>query len=121
MAGHYTGKITSIEQLLALKPEMIWYSANTCWWTHKEEHLCNHPEAGLPCDPLGGMLFQTNQAEGFLKAAEANAAHYGKHGIKAFLAAHNDNMVVSETDQRVTCFRTWSEYNDVLDKQEGNE
>lgn len=117
MTGYYTGKVTSIEQVLADKPTTIWYGATTCWWTHKEEHLNRHPEAGLPCDPRGGVLFQTNQAEEFLKAAEANAEHYGKHGIKAFLAAHNDNMAVSETIPQPTCFRTWDEYNAILDAQ----
>ncbi len=72
--------------------------------------------AALPCDPRGGMLFETDNVEGFLKSAEEHAGHYGKHGLRAFLAAHHANCVVSLTDMRHTCFEGWQAYNDALDR-----
>lgn len=71
---------------------------------------------GLPCDPRGSVLFQTDNIEGFLMAAEDNADHYGKHGIRAFMAAHHSNCVISLTDLRPTSGREWQEYNDALDR-----
>ena len=70
----------------------------------------------LPCDPRGSVLFQTDNVEGFLSAAESNAAHYGRHGLRAFMAAHHLNCVVSLEDLRSTSGRTWDEYNDALDR-----
>lgn len=54
--------------------------------------------------------------EGFLRAAEANAERYGRHGLRAFLAAHHANAVVSLSDQRATCAEGWDAYNDALDR-----
>lgn len=115
--GYYTGEVT-LQDVIAAKPTTIYYGANTCWWSHREEDLCKHPECGLPCDPRGGMLFETDDVEGFLKSAQDNADHYGKHGLKTFMSAHHSNMVVSKEDRKSTCFKTWDEYNTVLDRQE---
>ena len=71
-------------------------------------------ETDLPCDPRGGMLMETPDPEAFLAAAEENSEAYGEHGLDAFIAAHNDNCVVSPTDHRNTCLRTWAEYNALL-------
>lgn len=114
--GYFTGKIGSIDQIRQMKPKTIYYGANTLWWTHRQSDLCQNG-MGLPCDPRGGMLFQTDDVEDFLKSAEENEKHYGKHGLAAFLASHNDNMVVSIEDQRSTCFADWDQYNEVLDRQ----
>ncbi len=119
MTGYFTGKIT-IDEVRKQKPAMIYYGAITCWWTHDVRHLCRIPEdrqgAGLPCDPRGGVLLQTDDIDGFFKAAEDNPSHYGKHGIKAFEAAHHLNCTVSESDRRSTCFREWDDYNRILDE-----
>ena len=113
-------KQTTLDDVRADKPRTIWYSVNTCWWTHRQVDLRQHPRIGLlPCDPRGGMLMMTEPggAEHFLRDVEKNPKHYGKHGLDAFIAAHNDNCVVSETDAGNTCLQTWDEYNDLLDRQ----
>ena len=93
----------------------IFYGALTCWWTHDNAHL-GKLETGIPCDPRGGVLLQTDDVRGFLQEAKDNTERYGKHGLRAFMAAHHDNCQVSETDERRTCMRTWDEYNDALDR-----
>ena len=108
----------SLSDVRAAEPDQIWYSVNTCWWTHRKEDLRAHRKSGLPCDPRGGMLMMTNRgsAEGFLDDAEANPQRYGKHGIRAFMAAHNDNCVVSHSDNRNTCLAKWSDYEALIDE-----
>ena len=124
----------TIEQVRAAPPAMIYYGANTCWWTHDSTHvhlLINRratphdvakllpPEADgehrLPCDPRGGMLLQTDDVERFLVSAEAKAAHYGRHGLRTFIASHhlNSQLGVSE---RPWCASTWEEYNAAIDR-----
>jgi len=98
----------------AAKPDMIFYSAGTCWWTHDPLHLGTNA-SGLPCDPRDGVLFQTEDVEGFLKAAVENPGHYGRHGLRAFVAAHHLNCQLSEDDSRAWCMPTWDEYNEALD------
>jgi hypothetical protein len=107
---------TALRDIRLELPSMIFYGANTPWWTHRASDLCRHPISGLPCDPRGGMLFQTDNVIGFIESAVHNAEHYGRHGIRAFMAAHNDNCQVSETDSRSTCMDNWGQYNDALDK-----
>lgn len=114
-AGFYQPTIT-IQQVRDAKPEMIFYGANTCWWTHDPEHLCKHRTAGLPCDPRGGMLFQTDDVDKFFESALANPEHYGRHGLRAFEAAHHLNMRVGIRDHRSTCFQEWEEYNAAIDE-----
>lgn len=46
----------------------------------------------LPLDPFGCPLFQTDRLTEFVAAAKKNAAHYGEHGIDAFVAAHHQNL-----------------------------
>lgn len=125
--GYYVPTITIAEIRLA-KPRMIFYGANTCWWTHDERHLSHtkpqdfrvgdrvHKGVSLPCDPRGGMLMQTEDVEGFLNAAEQSADHYGRHGLRAFEASHHLNCRISEHDQRSTCFAGWDDYNRIIDE-----
>lgn len=113
--GFYTGAIT-LPQVRAAKPKMIYYSVGTCWWTHDENHLCRHLGMGLPCDPRGSVLMETDKPERFLTTAQENAEHYGKHGMEAFMASHHLNCVVSAEDRRSTCFTSWSEYNRIVDE-----
>ena len=108
-------KVTTLEDIRRANPQKVYYSVNTCWWTHRQTDLRQEPTSGLPCDPRGGMVMERDNVEGFLKAAEENAEAYGRHGLDAFIAAHNDNCVVSPTDLRGTCLRTWDEYNELLD------
>jgi hypothetical protein len=95
---------------------MAFYGANTCWWTSSENDLYKKPGSGLPCDPRGGMLFQTSDGDlgKFLDSAQENVEHYGKHGIRAFLAAYHG--VVIAANGNPTCCESWKDYNDLLDE-----
>lgn len=107
----------SLEEVRAAQPAMIYYATSTCWWTHDPEHLGRHPENGLPCDPRGSMLFETDDAQDFLKSAIENDEHYGKHGLRAFMAAHHLNCQIVEPGKapRPWSLREWAEYNAFLD------
>lgn len=113
-------------------PPMIYYAVSSCWWTHNAEDLdrlpggkltINRPgggeeeieSPGLPCDPRGSVLMQTDKPEEFLAAAKKNPSHYGRHGLDAFMAAHHDNCYLSRRDQRHWSFAGWDEYNDSID------
>jgi hypothetical protein len=113
---------TTLEQIRADKPKTIFYGMNTCWWTHRAEDLgrifSGNKPAPIPCDPRGGVLLQTEDIEGFFTAATLGASHYGRHGIAAFVAAHNDNCIRSLEDPSPWCFVNWNEYNDAIDKME---
>lgn len=136
-------ELISIDDVRAAKPKMIFYGANTCWWTHDPNHLRVNGRFGppprqdaigssiivpyrperrtvnpgsIPTDPRGGVLFQTDDIEGFLKSAEANVEHYGKHGLRAFIAAHHANSFLSDADPRPWCSDNWDEYNDAIDQ-----
>lgn len=122
----------TVEDIRKLKPKMIYYGAQTPWWTHDPAHLCStgklkmmmktgqHDKEmkevespGLPCDPLGGMLMQTDKVDAFLDAAKANPQHHGKHGLRAFEAAHHSN---AQALNIVKCFKSWDLYNAWLDR-----
>lgn len=105
-------KVT-LPQIREANPPMIFYGANTCWWTHDPAHLVVR---GVPTDPRGGVLFETDDVQGFLDCAEANALHYGKHGIRAFLAAHHMNAIQSLSNPIPWCDERWQAYNDALDR-----
>jgi hypothetical protein len=105
----------TLESLKKLSPKTIYYGATTCWWTHDPSHLGIHPENGLPCDPRGGVLLQTQFVDNFLDTASQNPNHYGKHGIRTFLAAHHENTI--ELLGHPWCYKTWDEYNALLDKK----
>lgn len=96
----------------------IWFAMHTCWWTHDPSHLYKLPGSNLPCDPRGSVLMMAPLAE-FLEAAEANPGHYGKHGLKALMAAHHENCQVAADDPRPTSLRKWDEYNAAIDAQAG--
>lgn len=123
----------TIDQIRALKPKMIYYGARTCWWTHDAAHLGKTPPlpenfrpkgatsdfgAGIPCDPRGGVLFQTEDVEGFLSQAENNASKYGENGIAAFIASHHLNCKTNKGDH--TCFTSFQEYNNIINAQKDN-
>jgi hypothetical protein len=120
------GEYVTLDDVRAAKRPMIYYGAQTCWWTHRAEDLATVPEgrpgAGLPCDPRGGVLLQTDDVEGFLAAAEAKPESYGRHRLKAFEAAHHGNVLLAWNGSvfgAPTCFRTWEAYNVLLDERYG--
>jgi hypothetical protein len=108
---------TTLEELEGLPGEtMIVYGVGTCWWGIKSTCcVYRHKESNLPCDPRSGMLFE-GELGPFLVKAKENPAHYGKHELKAFMAAYHGN--VTTDDDLPTCFQTWHEYNDLIDKTE---
>lgn len=144
----------TLDQIIAAKPKMIFYGANTCWWTHDPAHLSKTPPATeaevrrmadvfklnarpgtstdaeflrrareatkhrIPCDPRGGMLFETDNVEGFLENARSSAEYYGKHGLRAFIAAHHLNCILSVNDPRPWCEKSWDAYNEALDRRD---
>lgn len=109
-------KIT-IEEIRQAKPKTIYYAVHTCWWTHDPTHLSKTPDSyGLPCDPRGSVLMMTDDVEGFLKAAENSSFHYGKHGLRAFMASHHLNCIESLISMRPWCEPTWQEYNNAIDR-----
>lgn len=132
-------QLITIEAILIVQPSTIYYGANTCWWTHDSSHLsvtASPPaqsvpsgrsliEKGLgrrvnpgsiPTDPRGGVLFETDDIEGFFASAKANVSFYGKHGLRAFIAAHHLNSFLNHYDQRPYCSPNWAEYNDAIDR-----
>ena len=116
-------KNVSIDDVRAANPEKIFFSVTTCWWTHDPLHLYTLA-SGIPVDPRGSVLMETDDAKGFLDRAEEAAQEgcYGKHGIDAFMASHHSNCIVSSEDPRPTCMTSWDDYNDMLDEADsGNE
>lgn len=114
----------TLEQIIAFKPKAIYYGANTCWWTHDAGHLGSGSN-GLPIDPVGGVLFETDEIDAFFKAATSNPEHYGKHGLRAFIAAHHSNCFAAPADRsnlpaiyqmRHYAAAGWTAYNDAIDR-----
>jgi len=120
----------TIEQIKQRKQPMIFYGANTCWWSDDPNHLGQTPPrvlvinnrevqgGGLPCDPRQGMLMETRTPEEFLRLSEENPSYYGKHGIRAFMAAYHGVVVVLKGggQRQPWCFTSWDEYNELLDR-----
>lgn len=103
-------------EMLAKMLGWIYYGANTPWWTADSANLYRGAH-GLPCDPRGGMLFQTDKPEDFLKAAKDGIAHYGKHGLRTFLLAYHGCVVAKVNGKRLpTCLNSWDDYNNLIDR-----
>jgi len=116
-------RLRTLDDVRAAKPDMIYYGAMTCWWAYRGEHLYRN-RVGLPCDPRGGMLMQTEDWQKFLATAEQKSDHYGRHGLRAFEAALHGNVLVlsHRTGKWVpTCFTGWEQYNLLLDHMAGIE
>lgn len=109
----------TLDHIVSLAPPVVYYSATTRWWTHDPSHVRRHPETKQLCDPRGEPIHEARNVADFFRRARLNAREsvYGKHGLTAFIAAHNSNCRVSETDARPTCLATWKEYNDIIDLQ----
>ena len=105
--------------------KMVFYGARTPWWVADDLPYKNHH--GLPSDPLGGVLFQTEDILGYFKAATSNESHYGKHGIQTFRAAFHGVVEVFKRAELAsvkthphdrwipTAFTTWDKYDKALD------
>ena len=93
-------------------------STGSPWW-----FVCVHGAylpyenvLGVPTDPRGEVLRQANDVAGFFRSAEQNQAHYGRHGLAAFVAAYHENVVTE--DGRPTALDDWEAYNALLDAEE---
>lgn len=53
----------------------------------------------------------------FLQAAQNDPEHYGRNGLRAFMAAHHANCHISQRDMSPCCAVGWDLYNDQLDLQ----
>lgn len=106
----------TLEQVIRAKPAMIYYAVHTCWWTHDPAHVRTRGKEKLPCCPRGSMLLQTEDVRGFIKAARRAPEQYGRHGLRAFVAAHHLNCVTGFTTMRPTSAPDWSAYNEALDR-----
>ena len=100
----------SITEIRADDPKCIFYSIRTCWWTHRPGDLGRLRETNIPCDPAGGVLLQTDDIDGFFKSARDKPDHYGRHRLRAFMAAHHSTGVGP--------FIGWDAYNNALDSFE---
>jgi hypothetical protein len=111
-------KNITLEQIESEEPKTLWVARHTCWWTHRQEDLSKNPE-GKMCDPRGGDVDPIGHVKDYLRRMKLNAREgvYGKHGIAAFMAAHNDNCKVSERDERSTCMQFWRDYTAQIDLQ----
>ena len=98
-----------LEDISTGKSSIIYYSANTLWWTHLEEDLKDSTLAGqakleeklspekyevivghkFPLDPTGSVLFKATNPIDFINHAKSHATSYG--GLEPFLMAHNNN------------------------------
>ena len=102
--------VITLEEIIASEPAGIYYSSQTCWWTHNPDHICGDE---FPLDPSGAPLFVVENAIEFLKEAKENPDHYGKHGLEAFMAAHHQN--VTQGNGKPVCFPAWDYYNRLID------
>lgn len=110
---------TSFELIKALAKQSnrLVYAVQSCWWKIGDP-IYTHPDGGLPCGPRREMLLETDDPLGFIEQAEKNVEHYGKHGLRAFIAAYHGNVIVYETGFP-TSFDTWDKYNDIIDEADG--
>lgn len=80
----------TFEEVKKAKPKMIYYSANTVWWTHDQKDLQKGP---VPLDIFGSPLFQSDDVKGFLdEEAIKKTPAYGKDPIRTLMACHHRNI-----------------------------
>lgn len=94
-------------------------ATRTTWWSLYLPEYMPYTSSGLPCDPRGCMLFQGNFAE-YWNKVKVDASHFGKHGLRAFIAAFHGNIEVFTEDRgwRPTSLTTWDEVNALIDKED---
>lgn len=113
-----TGRVSreQIEAWAANPTRQIVLAIRTCWWSLYETAYMPYVIPGkhpLPCDPRSSPLVISSMA-GCWAQAVGNPDFYGPHGIDAFVAAFQGNVVVAETG-KPTSFDDWSHYNQLLD------
>lgn len=107
------------DQVKAEKPEMIFYSCNTVWWTHDPKDLKRGP---VPLDAFGSPLFESSKVSEFLNEdAVKGCAAYGKNPIETLMACHAQNI---EKLIAIPGFNRRMQYGDVaklLESREAND
>lgn len=98
------------------KAGAVYYSNKSCWWTHHRGHTWVEVpgQPSVQRCPAGGLIFMERDWEGWLEAAKDNPAHYGRHGLNAFVAAHHANCRRGGDGKPFASAR-WGDYNDALD------
>lgn len=89
------------------------YSVHCCWWTSFPSDLGSTKERGapfsLPCCPHCGSVLMQAPLGDFVNHAMKNEEHYGKDGIRTFVAAHSRNSS--------TCHQGWQLYENENDRR----
>lgn len=65
-------------------------------------------DSGIPTDPSGVPLFQTDDLKNWISSAESNPNHYGRHKLDAFMKSHHQNC-------EGNCLTGWEGYNLLID------
>jgi len=125
----------TFEQVRA-EAKTIWYAVRTCWWTHKPEDVREATiiagggeKGGIPLDPSGcPLMFAEGKAKDFLDSAARNPQAYGKHGLRAFMAAHHRNafensskLLGGKETGKPTSAKTWDECNAAIDRYDARQ
>lgn len=128
------------------KSTRIYFSAHTMWWTHldadvqeattqgRQARKTSHDrlmqrndvpaadkervqslyerasQGDTPLDPSGSPLMETGDPAGWIRKAEEKHEHFGKHKLDALMLGHHQNC-------EGQCYRTWANYNEVLDRK----
>lgn len=70
--------------------------------------MARNGAARIPSDPTGSPLYMVDDPLEWIKAAESNEEHYGKHGFKALMFTHHQNC-------NGACFLSWGDTNKAID------
>lgn len=80
----------TLNDVIKNKPEMIYYSVNTVWWTHDPDDLKSGP---VPLDIFNSPLFESKQVNEYLNiSAIEKCKTYGKNRVRNFMLAHAKNI-----------------------------
>lgn len=109
----WTKSLRGLEERAEQDPgALVVFGMHSPWWKVGVPRW-RIPGTSIPCDPRGGMLMQSHGLRNFLNDAKTNPAYYGRHGLVAFMAAHDRNLCLR--DGRTTCLQSWDQYNELLD------
>lgn len=95
------------DEIFNSKPEEIFYSASTMWWTHDENDLNDRR------DSRGGVVFVQTDVDKFFGDAKSNESDYGKNGMNTLLAAHHKNSF--DETMKPWCAVSWKYYDEAID------
>lgn len=96
----------------------IYCAVHTCWWTHDPTDLVTRVFSHLPVDPRGSVLLETDDPRKFLRGAESNPTHYGRHGVATFMASHAKNSRTYGPNGETQSWSesSWEAYAQALDR-----